>query len=38
MEKLQQLSEHLKNKSAEGQVFTVPLSESTQILATISTN
>jgi len=32
MEKLQQISEHLKNKEAQCEVFTVPLNESAQVL------
>lgn len=35
MEKLQQLSGYLKNKDAEGEVYTVPLSESDKILEEI---
>ena len=38
MEKLQQISEHLKNKQAEGKVFTVPLAEADKVMGAIFTN
>lgn len=38
MEKLQQISEHLKNNDAEGNVYFVPLPEHEKVLQTIFAN